>query len=388
VPGDLVAWIKSFCNRRKASVVVGDYESPVQDTGHAGIPQRSPLSPILYVFYNANHVQGQINKRQGSIGFTDDYNAWVAGPSVAENTRRLQTQLLPRVERWARGGGAVFEAEKTAFIHFLRPLQPDCGPTNYLVFGNKTTAPKKSVKILGVTLDSGLSMMNEHVPKAVSKAMGRCMALRKIRGVRPAQMRQMYIVAVVPTTDYAASTWYAPSCIGVKRHVVALERVQRLAARLILRAYKSVAMLVLQSEAKLQSVSDRLHERVLNHMTKLCSLAPDHPLQRCTSWFLLQGPAFPSRFGRSCRRPKWQMQVAESTAYTLQQTIMDVRQQYGNLDKQHCHTSSMLTKGKLNVVCIVYAMHLLNLVQPSSRSLTRRRLVCGRNRSCHRQANS
>jgi hypothetical protein len=63
VPGDLVAWIKSFCNRRKASVVVGDYESPVQDTGHAGIPHRSPLSPILYVFYNANHVQGQINKR-------------------------------------------------------------------------------------------------------------------------------------------------------------------------------------------------------------------------------------------------------------------------------------------------------------------------------------
>ena len=96
-------------------------------------------------------------------------------------------------------------------------------------------------------------------------------------------MRQMYIAAVVPTTDYAASTWYAPSRIGVKSHVVALERVQRLAARLILRAFKSVAMLVLQSEAKLQSVSDRLYERVSNHMTKLCSFAPDHPLQRCIS---------------------------------------------------------------------------------------------------------
>jgi ribonuclease HI len=162
-----------------------------------------------------------------------------------------------------------------------------------LVFGNKTIAPKQSVKILGVTLDSGLSM-NEHVSKVVSKAIGKCMALRKIRGVRPAQMRQMYIAAVVPTTDYAASTWYAPSRIGVKRHVVALERVQRLGARLILRAFKSVAMLVLQSEAKLQSVSERLHERVSNHMAKLCSLAPDHPLQRCISWFPLQGSAFPS----------------------------------------------------------------------------------------------
>ena len=102
------------------------------------------------------------------------------------------------------------------------------------------------------------------------------------------------ITAVVPTTDYAASTWYAPSRIGVERHVVALERVQRLAARLILRAFKSVAMLVLQSEVKLQSVSDRLHERVSHHLTKLCSLALDHPLQRCVSWFPLQGSAFPS----------------------------------------------------------------------------------------------
>ena len=158
----------------------------------------------------------------------------------------MQAELLPRAEKWARESGAVFEAEKTAFIHFVRPLQPDRGPTNHLVFGNKTIAPKQSVKILGVTLDSGLSM-NEHVSKAVARAIGKCMALRKIRGVRPAQMRQLYIAAVVPTTDYAASTWYAPSRIGVKRHVVALERVQRLAARLILRAFKSVAMLVLQS---------------------------------------------------------------------------------------------------------------------------------------------
>jgi hypothetical protein len=162
-----------------------------------------------------------------------------------------------------------------------------------LVFGNQTIAPKRTVTILGVTLDSGLTM-NEHVSKAVAKAIGKCMALRMIRGVRPAQMRQMYIAAVVPTTDYAASTWYAPSRIGFKKHVVALERVQRLGARLILRAYEPVAMLVLQSEAKLQSVSERLYERVSNHMTKLCSLAPDHPLQRCISWWPPQGSAFPS----------------------------------------------------------------------------------------------
>jgi hypothetical protein len=119
IPGDLVAWIESFCNGRKASVVVGDYESPISEIEHAGIPQGSPHLPILYVFYNANLVQGRISTSAGSTCFIDDYNVWVTGPSAAENTRKLQTQLLPRAEKWTRESGAVFEAEKTTF-HSLR----------------------------------------------------------------------------------------------------------------------------------------------------------------------------------------------------------------------------------------------------------------------------
>jgi hypothetical protein len=52
------------------------------------------------------------------------------------------------------------------------------------------TAPKRSVKILDVTFDLGLSM-KEHVSKAVAKAISKCMTLQMIRGVRPAPMRQM-----------------------------------------------------------------------------------------------------------------------------------------------------------------------------------------------------
>jgi hypothetical protein len=123
-------------------VVVGDCESPILEIGHAGIPRGSPLSPTLYVFDNANLVQGRVSKSEGSIGFMDDYNAWVADLSAEENTRKLQKQLLPRPEKWARESGAVFEAEKTAFIHFVRPLQPNQEPSNHLVFSKKTIAPK------------------------------------------------------------------------------------------------------------------------------------------------------------------------------------------------------------------------------------------------------
>jgi hypothetical protein len=57
---------------------------------------------------------GPHQQERSSIDFIDDYNAWVTGPSAAGNTRKLQTQLLPRTEKWAREGGAIFEADKTA----------------------------------------------------------------------------------------------------------------------------------------------------------------------------------------------------------------------------------------------------------------------------------
>jgi hypothetical protein len=73
-------------------------------------------------------------------------------------TCKLQTQLLSRAEKWARESGAIFEADKTVFIYFVGPLLPDQGPSNHLVFRNKMIAPTRNVEILGVTLDSGLSM--------------------------------------------------------------------------------------------------------------------------------------------------------------------------------------------------------------------------------------
>lgn len=81
-----MAWVGSFCNGLKASVVVGDYRSPISDINkHAGIHQGSLPPPILYVFYNANLVQGRINKSERSIDFIDEYNARV----VVSSSRKV-----------------------------------------------------------------------------------------------------------------------------------------------------------------------------------------------------------------------------------------------------------------------------------------------------------
>jgi hypothetical protein len=75
VPEQAVRWTRTFCSRRRAQVSLGNYESEPKDIQYPGIPQGSPLSPLLYIFYNAELVERTIDKKGGAIDFVDDFNA-------------------------------------------------------------------------------------------------------------------------------------------------------------------------------------------------------------------------------------------------------------------------------------------------------------------------
>jgi len=77
----------------------GGYESDIAEIEYAGIPQGSPLSPLLYVFYNADLVERAINSHGGAIGFVDDFNAWVVGANKEETTAAIQDTILLHAEQ-------------------------------------------------------------------------------------------------------------------------------------------------------------------------------------------------------------------------------------------------------------------------------------------------
>jgi hypothetical protein len=83
----------------------------VADLAQAGLPQGSPLSPILFLFFNADLVSSKLNLHQGAVAFVDDYTAWITGANVAENTRIIQNTIIPKATRWASASGATFEAD-------------------------------------------------------------------------------------------------------------------------------------------------------------------------------------------------------------------------------------------------------------------------------------
>ncbi len=50
IDGDLVAWTKSFLTDRKIQLVIDGYDNKEREI-RTGIPQRSPVSPILFLIY-------------------------------------------------------------------------------------------------------------------------------------------------------------------------------------------------------------------------------------------------------------------------------------------------------------------------------------------------
>ena len=153
IPTTLIKWINSFCSNRKACITFDRFCSDTMDIAQAGLPQGSPLSPILYIFYNVNLVQAPINFKRGAIAFVDDYSAWVTGPNASANTAKLQQTFIPRAMNWARESEATFEVDKTELIHFTRVKRKDERPHLPIIVNGKTILLSEQVKLLGVVLD-------------------------------------------------------------------------------------------------------------------------------------------------------------------------------------------------------------------------------------------
>ena len=103
-------------------MVVNAMETEAADITFPGLPKGSPLSPILYIFFNADLVTETVDDSKGAMGFVDDYTRWTVSGSIEENMETLQSKVVPRALKWASDSGAIFEGDKTTLIHFVHAL--------------------------------------------------------------------------------------------------------------------------------------------------------------------------------------------------------------------------------------------------------------------------
>ena len=274
IPDDLLRWVEAFCSERTATIQINGQLSEARRLPQAGLPQGSPLSPILFLFFNADLVQRQIDSQGGAVAFVDDFTAWVTGPTAQSNRQGIEAIINEALD-WERRSGATFEAEKTAVIHFA----PKTGKSDHEPFTIKgqTVVPKDHVKILGVLMDTRLKY-KEHIARAASKGLEAAMELRRLRGPSPATARQLFSSTVAPVVDY--STPLMCGCTRVR--IRPWGRVQRVGAQAIVGTFLTVATSVAEAEAHIATAQHRLWRRAVKMWTDIHTLPETNPLRRST----------------------------------------------------------------------------------------------------------
>lgn len=276
IPQKLLRWVEAFCSNRTATIQINGESSEVRELPQAGLPQGSPLSPILYLFFNADLVQRRIDSNRGAIAFVDDFTAWVSGPTAHSNRKEIESIIKDALD-WERRSGATFEASKTAIIHFTRKdYKSDSEP---FTIKGQSVQPKHHVKILGVIMDAGLKY-KEHIARAASKGLVAAMELKRLRGLSPATARQLFTATVAPVVDYASNVWMHRF---IYRLMAPINRVQKAGAQAIVGTFNTVATSVAEAEAHIIPAQQRFWRRAIKMWTDIHTLPDTNPLRRLTS---------------------------------------------------------------------------------------------------------
>ena len=154
---------------------------------------------------------------------------------------------------------------------------PMVGQKPALHFFDNEINPQDMIKILEGVLDCKVSL-TAHCDKSITAATKKCLAIGRLRGIRPKQMRQLHRAVIDTTTYYTASTWYARGRLGVQQHTTRLERILRMGAQALIGAFRTVSSGVLQDEAVLDAVETRLAMKTAKHALDVGSLPQQHPL--------------------------------------------------------------------------------------------------------------
>ena len=151
VPMVIVRWVENFLNGRATQLRFNGALSNIIAT-EAGVPQGPPLSPLLYMYYNADLLEVPERVDLG-LGFIDDIAYGVQGLLAEDNARRLK-KMLEDAENWRWKHGARFETTKYVLVHYTRRRTAET--TAPIQIADSVIHPSQEARYLGVIFDKQL----------------------------------------------------------------------------------------------------------------------------------------------------------------------------------------------------------------------------------------
>ena len=281
LPGWAVRWVRSFLSDRTSTLVINGEESALFSVT-SGVPQGSPLSPILFMLYNSElfDICRAPHRGISSVGFADDLNVLAYGDSTAANCKELE-QVHEKCLQWAARFGMAFAPNKYELIHFSTATKRfDMAQPIHL--GEVSKDPTASVRVLGVWFDPKLKW-TAHARAIKEKMSTQLGGLTRIAsstwGATFSRARLIYSRVIRVGMSYAAPVWHR---FGDKESRVAkeLQKVQNKALRTVLGAYKATPISSLEVEADVPPLSLYLDSRCYRTHSKAESTRVKREIRR------------------------------------------------------------------------------------------------------------
>ncbi|XP_044718774.1 reverse transcriptase (RNA-dependent DNA polymerase) domain-containing protein [Hirsutella rhossiliensis] len=193
-PDNLARWTGSFMSGRSARVRYQDITTPTTPL-QCGLPQGSPVSPILFLLYT--EAIYRLGNPEGRFGYADDTAILCVGQSL-EQTSQKASEYLQELVNWGAANGISFDPEKTEVMHFSPRRRETKPPVRH---GDMEKRPETAMRWLGLWLDRKLTFKT-HVEKWTAKAQAVANHIRSLgntrRGALPRAMQRAVRACVEP----------------------------------------------------------------------------------------------------------------------------------------------------------------------------------------------
>jgi ribonuclease HI len=245
---------------------------------NTGIPQGSPISPILFLIYIADlfpRLEEKFNCQ--TVSFADDVTVLVKNkdPRVAAKTAE---DIARDMIEWGKENEVAFDTDKTEFFYLTRKRRSNTENISIRIDGAEFKPNKKATRILGVWIDSGLTF-REHwntMKLKGSRALNRLRDLTKTWGLQIGNCKKVMIACVQSIVLYGAEVWWNEQ----KNREEELQKILNDMGRCITGAWRTTPTRAVIREAGLREARALLNNRQRRAAERTATLPEDNPVRR------------------------------------------------------------------------------------------------------------